>query len=150
VDDAVAIASLYRALVRYLVRRRGPNEPFCAVTRALTEENRWRAQRYGTDGTYFDLASRKAIDFDTLLKRTLDETAEDIVALGLEREMAHVLKIRERGTSAHLQLRMYKQLRREGQPHKRALQEVGRWLQACSGCGYFLGQNTAPPQQAAA
>jgi carboxylate-amine ligase len=150
VDDAVAIASLYRALVRYLVRRRGPNEPFCAVTRALTQENRWRAQRYGTDGTYFDLTSRKAIDFDTLLKQTLDETAEDIAALDLQGEMAHVLHIRDRGTSAHLQLRMYKQLRKEGQPHKRALQEMARWLQACSGCGYFLAQSAAPSQQAAA
>ncbi len=145
VDDAVAIASLYRALVRYLVRRRGPNQSYCAVTRALTEENRWRAQRYGTDGTYFDLGSRKAIDFGTLLKRTLDETAEDVAALGLEREIGHLLKICDRGTSAHLQLRMYKQLRKEGQPHKRALQEVARWLQACSGCGYFLTQGTASP-----
>jgi carboxylate-amine ligase len=150
VDDAIAIASLYRALVRYLVRCRGPNRPFCAITRALTEENRWRAQRYGTDGTYFDLASRKAIGFAALLRRTLDEVAEDVAALGLGPETAHLLTIRDRGTSAHLQLRMYKQLRKEGQTRKRALREVARWLQACSAAGFFIETAPEPQQKAAA
>ncbi|HEY8439967.1 MAG TPA: hypothetical protein VIK79_00800, partial [Xanthobacteraceae bacterium] len=127
-----------------------PNRPFCAVTRALTEENRWRAQRYGTDGTYFDLTSRRAIEFTALLRRTLDEVAEDVVALGLGREMAHLLTIRDRGTSAHLQLRMYKQLRKEGQTRKRALREVARWLQACSAAGFFIETAPEPQQKAAA
>ena len=33
------------------------------VSRALAEENRWRAQRYGTDGTYIDLETREAKPF---------------------------------------------------------------------------------------
>jgi glutamate---cysteine ligase / carboxylate-amine ligase len=60
VDDAVAIASLYRALVRHVVEHPQLNAQFSAVARALTEENRWRAQRYGTAGSYVDVATREA------------------------------------------------------------------------------------------
>src|SRR3954462_14031969 len=71
VDDAVAIAALFRALVRHVVRHPDPNHGFCAVTRALAEENRWRAQRYGTGGTYVDLATRIATPFKVMLDQTL-------------------------------------------------------------------------------
>jgi carboxylate-amine ligase len=58
IDDAVAIASFYRALVRHLVRRPRLNTRLGAVSRALAEENRWRAQRYGIDGTLIDETTR--------------------------------------------------------------------------------------------
>ena len=57
IADSVAIAALFRALVRHAVHHPDLNATYSAVHRALIEENRWRAQRYGTDGTYIDLAS---------------------------------------------------------------------------------------------
>src|SRR3954465_5740248 len=71
IDDAVAIASLYRALLRHLLRRPQLNTRLTAVNRALAEENRWRAQRYGIDGTLIDESTRKTISFDALLKQLL-------------------------------------------------------------------------------
>src|SRR6195952_2811831 len=45
VDDAVAIASLYRTLARHLYER--PDlQPIGIVDRAIAVENKWRAQRY--------------------------------------------------------------------------------------------------------
>jgi hypothetical protein len=63
---------LYRALVRHVVEHPKLNAQFSAVARALTEENRWRAQRYGTTGTYVDVATREAKPFKQMLDETLD------------------------------------------------------------------------------
>src|SRR4051812_2948994 len=67
IDDAVSIASLYRALVRHLLMLPEKNSQLTAVNRALAEENRWRAQRYGIDGTLIDESTCKALSFDTVL-----------------------------------------------------------------------------------
>jgi carboxylate-amine ligase len=63
VDDAVAIAALYRALVHHIYRNREVRSVYSPVMRALAEENRWRAQRYGTGGTYIDVLTREAKPF---------------------------------------------------------------------------------------
>src|SRR6266481_1299258 len=72
--------------------------------RALTEENRWRAQRYGTTGTYVDVATREAKPFRQMLDETLDLVSSDLTALGLDSEAAHLRRIAANGTSAHRQL----------------------------------------------
>ena len=138
VDDAVAIASLYRALVRHLVRHRELNRNFSAVTRALSEENRWRAQRYGVDGTYIDVASKEAKSFGTLLDETIALLADEIGTLQLAAEMQHLRRIRERGTSAHLQLKLYRMLIKSGRRPRQALIEVAKWLRACTERGEFV------------
>ena len=46
-DDAIAIAALFRCLVRALDRDRALNAGFDRVGRAITQENKWHAQRYG-------------------------------------------------------------------------------------------------------
>ena len=69
----------------------------------------------------------------------MEQLQEDVAELGLESEIAHLTSIRQRGASAHHQLRFYKSLCKEGQAHKRALREVARWLQARSEAGDFVG-----------
>jgi glutamate---cysteine ligase / carboxylate-amine ligase len=96
VDDAVAIANLYRALVRRCVEDRQLNSEFSSVTRALTEENRWRAQRYGLEGTYIDVNSRQAKPFRQILDETLALVKPDLIALNLETELSHLTRIVER------------------------------------------------------
>ena len=46
-DDALAIAALFRCLVRALDRDRALNAGFDRVGRAITAENKWHAQRHG-------------------------------------------------------------------------------------------------------
>src|ERR1700757_577344 len=52
VDDAIAIAALYRTITRHLCLNRWRNADLDAVQRALIIENKWRAQRYGVQGTF--------------------------------------------------------------------------------------------------
>jgi carboxylate-amine ligase len=137
VDDAVAIASLYRALVRHLVRNPALNRDFCAVTRALSEENRWRAQRYGTDGTYIDVVSKEAKPFAVVLDETAALLTDDIDALQLHAEMQHLRAIQQRGTSAHLQLKLYRAAMKWGRRPRQALLDVAKWLRASTEAGDF-------------
>jgi carboxylate-amine ligase len=90
IEDALAIASFYRALVRHLIRRPSLNTGLTALSRALAAENTWRAQRYGTDGTLIDENTRKTVPFDSLLERVLGEIRDDIVALELQSDIEHL------------------------------------------------------------
>lgn len=145
VADAIAIACLYRALVRHGVRTKDTPADFCPVARALNEENRWRAQRYGTGGSYVHPETRQAVPFATLLGATLDLIEKDIRELGHEAEMDHLRAIVKRGTSAHFQLEMYKRLRRNGLSRHNAMREVGKWLRASTEVGSFVvGKEIGP------
>ena len=53
-DDAIAIASLYRCLLRMFWRLRLDNQRWRSYLGMLVNENRWRAQRYGTDAGLVD------------------------------------------------------------------------------------------------
>jgi carboxylate-amine ligase len=52
IDDAIAIAALYRCLVRYLCRRPSVNADLTPLDRGIAVENKWRAQRFGVDATF--------------------------------------------------------------------------------------------------
>jgi carboxylate-amine ligase len=132
IEDTLAIAALYRALVRHFVGNSSTPAVFCPVSRALVAENRWRAQRYGTDGTSLDLTTRQAIPFSALLDNTVNEVQEDIDDLGVADEIAHLRRIMNRGTSAHQQIGLYTQLRREGHSRNKAMREVAKWLRDCT------------------
>ncbi|MEA2935590.1 MAG: glutamate---cysteine ligase / carboxylate-amine ligase [Variibacter sp.] len=152
--DAVAIASLYRAVVRHLTKHRSVNKDFSAVSRALAEENRWTAQRRGTQGTYVDVATRAPQSFDEMLEQTISLVAEDVEALGLEGEMRHLRQIARRGTSAHLQLKLYRTLLKFGRSRTQAMAEVAKWLTASTEAGDFIVGEAAslarsPPRAAA-
>src|SRR5262249_5903522 len=138
IDDAVAIATLYRALVRHLCNHADVNAGRSAVSRALVEENCWRAQRYGTEGTYFD-TNGEATPFRVLLEQTVKTLAEDVAALAAEREMERLFRIVQEGTSAHRQLRLYHGLRKRGQTRRQALRMVSKWLRESTEAGHFLG-----------
>ena len=53
-DDAIAIAAIFRCLLRMLYRLRRRNQRWRIYPRMLVDENRWRAQRYGLDAGLVD------------------------------------------------------------------------------------------------
>lgn len=105
VDDAVAIASLYRSLVRHLCERPALLEPLSIVDRAIAVENKWRAQRYGTECIF---ASKDGpIEARAMLSALIEQIAEDASALGCTWEVDQCKLILERGSSADYQIRAY-------------------------------------------
>jgi glutamate---cysteine ligase / carboxylate-amine ligase len=146
VDDTVAIANLYRVLIRHLVRDPKTNSEYSALVRALTEENCWRAQRYGTEGTYLDAATSEAKLFTRLLDEVIELVQEDVATLGLQTEIAHLKNIVETGTSAHRQLAYFRALRQREMARRDALREVARWLCDCTERGEFVPQSLGDDQ----
>jgi glutamate---cysteine ligase / carboxylate-amine ligase len=106
-DDAMAIAALFRCLVRALDRDRALNTGFDRVGRAITVENKWHAQRHGTDATFIDAFRRMPVTVTEWLDEVLDFIAEDIAALQCERDIARLRTIVAEGTSADHQIAVY-------------------------------------------
>jgi glutamate---cysteine ligase / carboxylate-amine ligase len=127
-DDCLAIAALYRCLVRHLVRDRTLHAGQTGASRAINDENGWRAQRYGIHGSFVDEASRSAKPVSQILTETLDLVAEDARALGCERELDLARWIIARGTSADQQLTLYTERLGRGLSNRDALADVVDWL----------------------
>jgi len=127
VEDAVAIASLYRALVKRLVDRPTPPVAVDAARYALIEENKWRAQRYGLDCEMVDPFTLEPVDTRTMIARLVEEVTPEAEVLECATSMRSTLGILSRGTSADRQLEIYQRARRD-MPRAEALREVVRWL----------------------
>jgi carboxylate-amine ligase len=123
-DDAVAIASLYRVVARHLFRNAHANHGFNAVDRALAVENKWRAQRYGIDASF--VTRDGAVPIDVYLDELCRAMRDDIDALECGDEMTHCRSIVAEGSSADAQLRVFR--RYEGQGTSAALHAVSRWI----------------------
>lgn len=130
VDDTLAIAALYRCLVRRLSLDPALNAGQTGASRAINDENGWRAQRYGIHGSFVDEASRSAKPVRQILDETLDLVAPDAKALGCERELDLARWIVARGTSADQQLTLYTEALGRGLSSRDALAGVVDWLSA--------------------
>jgi glutamate---cysteine ligase / carboxylate-amine ligase len=122
-DDAIAIAALYRALLRYLYLDEKHNSDLDVVDRAIAAENKWRAQRYGVQGTFVTRSGPTSVkDFlDQLLDRILRVAAAEV-----DPHISHCRAIVDQGTSADRQLAIFE---RTGQKCAEiALQNVLKWL----------------------
>lgn len=103
-DDAIAIAAIYRCLLRMLYRLRRANQRWRIYARMLVNENRWRAQRYGLDEGLVDFGKGTVVAYADLLEELLSLIAPDAEWFGCTREVDWAREIVRRGTSAHAQL----------------------------------------------
>ena len=109
VDDTIAIAALIQATTAKLYKLYKQNLGFRIYHRALIQENKWRAIRYGLDGKLLDLGKQKEVPVKDLIRELLDFVDDVVDELGSRREIEHIHTILERGTSADEQLRVYEE-----------------------------------------
>jgi carboxylate-amine ligase len=131
VEDSLALAALYRTLVRHLVRNPWRHADLGPVDRALVIENKWRAQRYGIDGTFVDRASG-GISVAGMLEQTLAEIERDARSLGCLAEVEHCRTIAGSGTSADAQIEVYKRSNGNEENRRAALRAVTDWIAAAT------------------
>ena len=103
-DDAVAIAALFRCLCRMLYRLRRMNQGWRQYSRFLLAENRWQAQRHGTEARLIDFGRNETVPFQDLVEELIDLVGPDARHFGCEAEILHIRTIAQRGTSAEKQL----------------------------------------------
>lgn len=81
-DDAIAIAALFRCLVRALDRDRALNSGIDRFGRTITQKNKLHAQRYGSEAVFVDPFFRAPVTVRDRLDQVLDFIAEDVDAFG--------------------------------------------------------------------
>jgi glutamate---cysteine ligase / carboxylate-amine ligase len=109
VDDTIAIAALFQAIVCKLDRLIDRNLGFRLYRRMLIQENKWRAVRYGLQGKMIDFGKRKEVPVRDLVRELLDFVDDVLDDLGSRREVEHIHTILERGTSADEQLQVFRE-----------------------------------------
>ncbi len=135
VEDSLAIASLFRCLVRAHLRDGDLGTQRTSVSRRIVDENRWRAKRYGTEAEFIDEATATTVGFARALEELTTLIEPDVRALECEGEIEHLRTIVRRGTSAHTQLAIYRAQRNQCRTRSEALASVVDWLARTSAVG---------------
>lgn len=123
-DDAVAIAALYRCLVRALDRDASLNAGVGPLERAVTAENIWHAQRDGIAARLIDTRGSVAISPAEALDGALALVEEDAAALDCTRWIGATRDIVRRGSSADDQLAVFATAKAAGRTEDEALRAV--------------------------
>jgi carboxylate-amine ligase len=124
-EDAVAIAALYRVLARHLYNHPDCNGDIDAVGRALAVENKWRAQRFGVQGSF--ATKDGPLTVSEFLDKAIALTEEDAKLLDCTAEIEHCRSILSRGTSAEAQLKLF-QSESQAAGEEAAFTKVIGWL----------------------
>ena len=128
IDDTIAITALYRTLVRYLYNHPEHNAGIDVVDRSIAVENKWRAQRYGAQGSFVTRAGARPVA--NVLDQLLELLAGDADNLNCWKELESCRAIIAEGTSADAQLRIFSENEHEGAGI--ALHKVAEWLKAAT------------------
>jgi carboxylate-amine ligase len=107
IDDTVAVAALIQALMGklYLLYRR--NLAFREYSRALIEENKWRAVRYGLDGQLIDFGKQEQVPVRDLLGELLEFVSEAADIFRSHEDLDRIRAIIREGSSADRQIALF-------------------------------------------
>lgn len=109
IDETIAIAALVQALVAKFHKLYEQNMSRILYRRALIEENKWRAIRYGLDGQLIDFGKQKEMPVKELIVELLDFVDDVVDELGSRKDVEYIHTILREGTSADRQIRIYRE-----------------------------------------
>jgi len=109
VDDTIAIAALFQAMVAKVNKLLDQNLTFRLHHKMLIEENKWRALRYGLDGKMIDFGKRIEVPVRDLIRELLVFVDDVLDDLRSRKEIRHIQTILNRGTSSDEQLRVWRE-----------------------------------------
>jgi len=107
IDETMAFVALFQALCAKLYKLRLQNMSFINYSRALINENKWRAARYGIDGQLIDFGKEIEVSCRSLVLELLDFVDDVVDELGCRDDLNYIHQILERGTGADQQLAVY-------------------------------------------
>jgi glutamate---cysteine ligase / carboxylate-amine ligase len=107
-EVAIMLGALVQAIIVKLYRLRISNLGFRQYHRALIEENKWRAARWGLDGKLIDFGRRAEVPMRDLALELLAFIDDVVDELGSRQEVQYVHTVLRDGTSADQQLAVYR------------------------------------------
>jgi carboxylate-amine ligase len=122
VDETITIAALFQAICARIYMLRSKNLNFIQYSRALLNENKWRASRYGVDGYLIDFGKEEEVNTRALIYELLDFLDPVLDHLGSRHRLAHVNKMLENGTGADRQLAIFEKTKN--------LADVAKYIQS--------------------
>ncbi len=109
VNETIAIAALFQAICAKIYKLHSQNLNFIQYSRALINENKWRASRYGIDGRLIDFGKEQEVSTRILLNELLEFVDDVVDELGSRHAINYVSRMMENGTGADRQLNVYKE-----------------------------------------
>ncbi len=109
VDEVIAVAALFQAVVAKLVQLRRNNQTWRIYRPELIAENKWRAIRDGIDGKLIDFGIEQEVPLRFLMNELLELIDDVLDELGTRQDVEYVHTILTEGTSADRQLRVYRE-----------------------------------------
>lgn len=109
IDETMAFVALFQALCAKLYKLRLKNMSYINYSRALINENKWRAARYGIDGKLIDFGQEIEVDSRSLILELLDFVDDVVDELGCRDDINYVHEILKNGTGADKQLAIFNQ-----------------------------------------
>ena len=108
VEETLMLAALFQALTAKLYQMTKQNITWRNYRRALINENKWRASRYGIHGKLIDFGKQQEIDYKDLMGELLDFIDDVVDELGTRREIESVKQTLQNGTGADRQLAAFR------------------------------------------
>lgn len=97
VDETVGFAALFQCICVKLFKLRSANLNFMIYSRALLNENKWRASRYGIDDKLIDFGKEQEVNTRELILELLDFVDDVVDELGCRAALNNIHKILEKG-----------------------------------------------------
>ena len=107
VDETICIAALFQSVCAKIYKLRSRNMNYIQYSRALINENKWRASRYGIDGHLIDFGKEEEVNTRVLIYELLDFIDDVVDPLGCRQAAHYAEHILETGTGADRQLKVY-------------------------------------------
>src|ERR1041385_4378153 len=107
VNETISLAALFQAVCAKIYKLRSQNMNFIQYSRALLNENKWRASRYGIDGQLIDFGKEEEVNTRVLINELLDFVDDVVDHLGSRHRLTYVKKMLDNGTGADRQLAIY-------------------------------------------
>ncbi|MBV8063715.1 MAG: hypothetical protein JOY51_08970, partial [Nevskia sp.] len=78
-------------------------------SRALLEENKWRASRYGVSGKLIDFGKNREVEMKQLTYELMEFVDDVVDELGSRKEISYLETILKNGTGADRQLKVFEE-----------------------------------------
>ncbi|RYZ53346.1 MAG: carboxylate-amine ligase [Sphingobacteriales bacterium] len=109
VQETIAIAALFQGICAKIYKLRSQNLNFLQYSRALINENKWRASRYGIDGRMIDFGKEEESNTRVLIYELLDFVDDVVDPLGSRHAVNYVSTMLDQGTGADRQLKVFEE-----------------------------------------
>lgn len=109
VQETITLAALFQGICAKLYKLRSQNLNFITYQRALINENKWRASRYGIEGSMIDFGKETEVNTRVLIYELLDFIDDVAGPLGIKNTIGNVHNILEAGTGADRQIKVFEE-----------------------------------------